>query len=922
MVKQNARKSTTFFVATDGNDSWSGKLPQPSRDGTEGPFATLERARNAIRKIKLSGKFSHPIEVQVRGGTYHFSRSLRLSPGDSGSPECPIAYCAYPGEKPVLSGGKAVDNWRVYKDKIWCAHLTDVKKGLLDFKQLFYKGKRMIRSRYPKADSADPLYGGWTFVTEPVAEAMMADEVSRIELGPEWQFKLDPEKRGMADNWFNPSHATDDWEKIESTTYWQHQGWPDYHGRAWYRLELTVPQDFKPYDNLWLCFGGVDKEAFVYVDGEKVFEHSFASTGLQPGQICDRPFKFDAKSFFVPGKKHTVVVCVDSESGVGGIFTPVFLVSAEHELSPDQLANIDHSVTAFKCEKEVLDRSWAKPEQGDVFIFPGKCWTNDIVPIEKINDDTGVMHLTRPIGPYRPGSSLAKVMNIVAGNRFRVENILEELTEPGEWCLDRETGTVYFWPPDAFDHQCVTVPVNCRVIEMAGSARNPLTNVIVEGLTFTQTLSNFPNPNSYYKTPNAGQALYLENTADCVVRGNHFDQVGGDAIRLQGANSHNSIIDNEITGAGATGIFVGSVRRGFCRGDAMSGDVPSPGAWHDSPEDRQTVVEAWPRTSGHIISNNRIRHVGLIEKHASGIAFYGVSAPNVTVSHNTIEHSPRFGIGLMSGFGRVIIEHNSLRHISEETCDTGGICANRWYTYDRDPELSQGNIIRFNHIIDVIGCGAYGTKAEPGGQSRAGGRIWPGYYSWAIYFDNAPMDVLVRGNICAGNSLGGIMISHYGKNVTVENNIFADSDKSQIYLLFAGQMQGIRFRRNIFSYTNPQADFIRLNLAGAQELTEIIAEFDDNVIYNAAGTPPTILNSVSEALQRTNIAKYGQAQLTYELWKKAGYDSRSLLIDPEFIDPDQGDYLLNPNSPALKLGFEPIKPDLGESAVKDQPATS
>jgi len=71
--------------------------------------------------------------------------------------------------------------------------------------------------------------------------------------------------------------------------------------------------------------------------------------------------------------------------------------------------------------------------------------------------------------------------------------------------------------------------------------------------------------------------------------------------------------------------------------------------------------------------------------------------------------------------------------------------------------------------------------------------------SWAIYFDNAPMDVLVYGNICARNTLGGIMISHYGKNVTIENNIFVDSGKSQAYLLFAGQMSNVRFKRNIFS---------------------------------------------------------------------------------------------------------------------------
>ena len=37
-----------------------------------------------------------------------------------------------------------------------------------------------------------------------------------------------------------------------------------------------------------------------------------------------------------------------------------------------------------------------------------------------------------------------------------------------------------------------------------------------------------------------------------------------------------------------------------------------------------------------------------------------------------------------------------------------------------------------------------------------------------------------------------------------------------------------------------------------------------------------------------------------------GYDTHSLIGDPLFVDPDQGDYQLEPESPALKLGFVPI----------------
>ena len=45
-------------------------------------------------------------------------------------------------------------------------------------------------------------------------------------------------------------------------------------------------------------------------------------------------------------------------------------------------------------------------------------------------------------------------------NRFYVENALEELDQPGEWCLDSEEGVLYFWPPTgSVEDADVVVPV-------------------------------------------------------------------------------------------------------------------------------------------------------------------------------------------------------------------------------------------------------------------------------------------------------------------------------------------------------------------------------------------------------------------------------------------------------------------------------
>ena len=61
----------TFYVATNGNDAWSGTLPAPNAAGTDGPFATLTRARDTIRQLKANGDLDQPLKVLVRGGTYY-----------------------------------------------------------------------------------------------------------------------------------------------------------------------------------------------------------------------------------------------------------------------------------------------------------------------------------------------------------------------------------------------------------------------------------------------------------------------------------------------------------------------------------------------------------------------------------------------------------------------------------------------------------------------------------------------------------------------------------------------------------------------------------------------------------------------------------------------------------------------------------
>ena len=52
-------KEEVLYVSVQGNDAWSGRLPEPNAAKTDGPFATLERARDAIRARPRTRRFAH-----------------------------------------------------------------------------------------------------------------------------------------------------------------------------------------------------------------------------------------------------------------------------------------------------------------------------------------------------------------------------------------------------------------------------------------------------------------------------------------------------------------------------------------------------------------------------------------------------------------------------------------------------------------------------------------------------------------------------------------------------------------------------------------------------------------------------------------------------------------------------------------------
>jgi len=709
----------TLYVAVDGNDRWSGRLAAPTADHNDGPFATLARARDAIRALKAQGHLQLPVHVLVRGGKYFLDQPLMLGPEDSGTRRYPVCYQAFPNEKPILSGGRRITGWQPYKGEILQARLPGAKGGKWKFRQLFFNGQRQRRARYPNFDPANPLYGGWALTEGPADDG--ATRAYRFETGVDW-----------------------------------------------------------------------------YVDATK-----------EGGQA-----------------------------------------------------------RAFTYRPGTFPRQWAKPTEGEVNIFPMDDWMNAIIPIRSVDHDQRLIILQREV-PQFDRSPWHNLTGIRANNRFIVENLLEELDQPGEWCLDSEEGMLYFWPPSSMQEAEVVAPALDCLITLRGAAW-----ITISGFTFTETLDGddlhreghdgygamFTRQGLRY----CGEALHMRRAEHCRIEHNHFHGVGGNGIYLEGHNARNVIQRNEISEAGANGIcLVGS------------------GAQH--PQFNEVI-------------DNHIHHCGMLLKYVAGV-FLGVSNGNI-IGHNSIHHMPHHAINLGSnGVGRNIVEHNEIRFTCLEIHDNGAI--NVWADVpnagvQRSIERS-GHVIRYNLISDTYGCHvrADGTITAPDVTLTQG-----------IYLDDYSSNCFVYGNIIIRAGTG--IYVHGGKNNLIENNILVDC-KYHFRLWdhvstraatrhMAGFMSANRFVRNIGVSQRTDGYLFHLGVWNDQ----LVAQSDLNIFYNP--TRPTMVIDDCTAGDRSMDG----VALSLEDWRERGLDEQSVVADPLFVDLVNGDLRLQAGSPALRLGFQPI----------------
>jgi len=522
-------------------------------------------------------------------------------------------------------------------------------------------------------------------------------------------------------------------------------------------------------------------------------------------------------------------------------------------------------------------KNWPNVEDVEIIVRPHHAWIVNVLPLASVDEEKQMAH-TSIDATY----AMNKLHFLKTTESCWVENALEELDEPGEWVLNTKEGKVYLWPRSKSPVIAPQLIELLRIegeIDEKGSEDIPVRNLCFRGLTFmhgdryTLTQDDAGLQHDWDMFDKANAMLRLRGTEHCTIEQCRFAHSGSGAIRVDLHGMENEISGNHIEHMGGGGILL-------CGYGPGTKDV----------------------NRKNLVYNNHIHHVGEIYWHSPGI-FVWQSGEN-RVANNLVHHTPYTGIilsGCMTSFftrqgrelGRTIRRHEI------------GDLPKRPELEDVRPYLhTHDNLIEYNEIHKVMekmgdGNGIYIRGAGGGNVIRRNyihHLVTPMLMQAAIRTDGGQRETLIAENLIYKCMAQGIILKLNNRAV---NNIVADvlAPPRGYYLsLREGPLTGAVIKRNIFYSTGKDTVFIDELPPGNGRKTEDRrgralarakdADTDYNIYYS----------TVDPTLGKTMLAKQ----------RGDGVDTHSLAVDPLFMDPENGDFRLKPNSPALKLGFVPF----------------
>ncbi|MCX8064156.1 MAG: right-handed parallel beta-helix repeat-containing protein [Candidatus Hydrogenedentes bacterium] len=139
-----------IYVSPKGDDNWSGEIEEPNSEKTNGPFATINRALDKVKEIRknFSEDSQSTVKIIIREGIYNIITPLVIEPEHSGTEKAPTIIENYPEEKPVISGGIEIKEWK-REGEFLTASVPEINGKKVRFYSLWVNRVRRQPARTP-----------------------------------------------------------------------------------------------------------------------------------------------------------------------------------------------------------------------------------------------------------------------------------------------------------------------------------------------------------------------------------------------------------------------------------------------------------------------------------------------------------------------------------------------------------------------------------------------------------------------------------------------------------------------------------------------------------------------------------------------------------------------------------------------------
>ncbi|MCK9411248.1 MAG: right-handed parallel beta-helix repeat-containing protein [Prolixibacteraceae bacterium] len=528
-------------------------------------------------------------------------------------------------------------------------------------------------------------------------------------------------------------------------------------------------------------------------------------------------------------------------------------------------------------DKDIIKEMF-NPKNAEIKVIPGYAWVMNILPVKSVDFANGMVSLEA-----QSTYPLSETHYFPKAESIWVENTFAGLDSPGEWVFDQEAKLLYYWPIDnKKPGDDIVMPGLVEMLRVEGKIDyDGLNDIPVYGLCFNGI--TFMHGNRFEASGQTGLGLQhdwerfdaatalvrFRGAENCIVDHCTFINSGGAGIRLDLYAQNIKVINNDLSELGGGGVLLAGYGPG-------TKDV----------------------NKNNEISNNYIHHIGLLWTHSLGIWLWQ-SGHNL-VSHNTIHDVPYTAIAVTgrinwdkTGRGecsRTVrwseigeftgketwvererflhgrqnrIEDNDLHHLMTVMNDGNGIYISG---------AGKGNIMRRNYVHD--------TPQQAAGE--------------ALRCDDDQNDVLIEYNVVFRFHTFGTGICSKGCNHIINNIVASPPGKVERGMLSlepnytpnvpSKLCAGSLILHNIFYAIESNQPFVYMDIM-ANTIDNI--NTDSNIYFNSSDPKA--------------------ADDYFILARKYGNEVHSISSDPLFRNVSIGDFRLEPNSPALKLGFRPFE---------------